>query len=86
MSNSPLKKYRSANFSGVIWLNEKEIDGAKVEFKTMTLTRSWKDKDKNIWRNESINFRKSDVPKIFAIMNKLQETIFLGNEGGEKHE
>lgn len=83
MANKPIKKYKSMNFSGVVWSNEKELNGAKVEFKTLTLTRSWKDKDKDIWRNESINFRKTDIPKILVIMNKLQEEIYLRGDNNE---
>ncbi|RME54803.1 hypothetical protein D6777_02610 [Candidatus Woesearchaeota archaeon] len=81
--NKPIKKYKSGNFSGVIWMNEREVDGAKVGFKTLTLTRSWKDKEQAIWRNEHLNFRRSDIPKIMAIMNKLQEDLFLSEEGDD---
>lgn len=87
MNNRPVKKYRSGNFSGAIWLNEKEHEGAIVGFKSLTLTRSWKDKTQNVWRNEHINFRKSDIPKIQAIIGKLHEEIFLADEEeGEKDE
>lgn len=79
--NRPIKKYKSGNFSGAVWLNERQIDGATVGFKTLTLTRSWKDKDQNLWKNENLNFRKSDIPKIMALMHKIQEDIFLTNEG-----
>jgi len=86
MNNKPIKKYRSSNFSGAVWFNEREVDGAKVGFKTLTLTRSWKEKTEDVWKNEHINFRKSDIPKIMSIMNKLQEDIFLSVEGGDDNE
>jgi hypothetical protein len=77
----PIKKWKSGNISGAIWLNEKEVNNAKINFKTASITRSWK-KERDVWRSENINFRRSDIPKLITILNEIQKELFLV-EGGE---
>lgn len=81
MSNKPIKKYKSGSIQGAVWLNERTIDGNVVGFKTATLRRSWKDKETNQWREETINLRKGDLPKMMVILNKMQEDILLSTGG-----
>jgi hypothetical protein len=85
VGNLPIKKWRSGNIEGVIWSNKRSIerDGVteEVDFKTFTLRRSWKEKDSDTWRDEKLNLRRQDVPKIIAILNKIQEELFLS--GGQ---
>ena len=77
--NKPIKKWRSGNISGAIWLNEREVNGEKRGFKTATLRRSWK-KEGDVWRDETINIRRQDIPKLTTILNKIQEELFLSEE------
>lgn len=78
MANRPIKKWRSGAIEGCIWVNKKKLDdGSEVEFKTISLSRNFKKKDENIWRSEVINFRKSDLPKLQAVLHNLQQEIFL---------
>ncbi len=82
VSNLPLKKFRAGAIEGVIWANKrKREDGSEIEFKTATLRRSWKDKEQDIWREEKINLRRNDLPKIQLIVQKLQEDLFLNASG-----
>ena len=77
MGNMPLKTWRSGNISGALWFNEREIkDGVKVGFKTVTLRRSWKDK-KEVWRDETLNIRRQDLPKILTIINQMMSELYL---------
>lgn len=85
MGNQPIKKWRSGNVTGAIWFNEREINGEKRGFKTATIRRSWK-KEGDVWRDETINLRRQDIPKIMAILNKIQEELFLSEEGGDDNE
>ncbi len=80
MANRPIKNYRAGNISGAIWFNEREVNGNIVGFKTLSIRRSWKDKDKDIWRDESINLRRGDIAKLLVILNKIQEELFLADE------
>ena len=83
VNNLPIKKWRSGAIQGVIWSNKREFerDGVKqeLEFKTFSLERSWKDKD--TWRNERLNLRRQDIPKLQAILDKIQENLYLSPDG-----
>ncbi|MFA4886823.1 MAG: hypothetical protein WC595_01290 [Candidatus Nanoarchaeia archaeon] len=87
MANRPIKQYRAGNIQGAIWLNEREVKDVIVGFKTVSIRRSWKDKDKDLWREETLNLRKQDLPKLAVIISKLQEDLLLNDEEeGDEHE
>lgn len=83
MGNRPIKKFRAGSIEAAIWLNEREIDGAVVGFKTVSLRRSWRDREQNIWRDETINLRKGDLSKVLVVMQKAQEEILLSQNEKE---
>jgi hypothetical protein len=86
MVNKPINKWKSGNISGAIWANEREVNGAKVEFKTASIRRSWK-KEGEAWRDETINFRRQDIPKFMSILYEMQRELFLVEaEEGEENE
>ncbi len=84
MSNKPIKKYRSGLIQGAIWLNEKKIEQDTVGFKTVSISRSWKNKEDGQWRDETMNLKKADIPKLQVILNKIQEDMLLTNEGDQE--
>lgn len=84
MANKPIKKYNSGNFSIAVWLNQKEVEGAKVNFKTLTLTKRWKDKD-DVWRHENINLRRRDLSNVRILIEKSMQDLYL-SEGGDSNE
>ena len=87
VANLPVKKYRSGSIEGVVWANKrKRDDGSEIEFKTATIRRSWKDKDQDIWREEKINLRKMDLPKLAVILHKLQHELYLNAQEGDHDE
>lgn len=77
----PIKKYKAGSIESSVWLNEREVNGAKVEFKTISLRKSWKD-DKNVWRDATINMRRNDISKAILVLQKAQEDLLL-NDGDE---
>ena len=83
--NRPLKKWRSGNISGALWFNERKVNGDTiVGFKTVSIRRSWKDKEKDLWRDETLNLRRQDLPKLMTILNQMMEELYLtDNEGDE---
>lgn len=85
MTNQPMKKWKSGNISGAIWVNEKDVKGATVSFKTASITRSWK-KEGDVWRSENINFRRQDLPKIISILNEMQRELFLAEGENDEEE
>jgi len=80
--NKPIQQYKSGSISSAIWSNEREVNGNKVEFKTVSLRKSWKD-DKNVWRDATINLRRNDIPKVLLVLQKAQESLLLDSEGDE---
>ncbi|MDD5253845.1 MAG: hypothetical protein PHG05_01935 [Candidatus Nanoarchaeia archaeon] len=83
MVNRPIKKWSSGNFDVAVWLNQKEKNGDKVEFKTVSLSRRWKKKDEDVWRNDVVNLRRGDIPKAILLLQKAQEELYLNEEGEE---
>ena len=80
MANRPVKTYKAKNIQGAIWENEREKNGVVIGFKTISIRRSWYDKDKEMWRDETMNLHKTDIPKLLVILNKVQEELLLNHE------
>jgi len=77
---APIKVYKSGNFEGSIWNNEKDFgDKGIVEFKTITIRKTWRD-NSNVLREQRINLRKVDVEKLIVILRKVQESLHLEEE------
>lgn len=79
MANRPINSWKSGSISGAIWVNEREVNGTKVEFKTASIKRSWK-KEGDVWRDETINFRRQDIPRLISILHEMQKELFLVDE------
>src|SRR3989344_3333120 len=83
MGNRPIKKFKSGSIEAAVWLNEREVDGNIVGFKTVSLRRSWRDREKDIWRDETVNLRKGDISKALLVLQKAQEEVLLNQEDKE---
>jgi hypothetical protein len=84
MGNRPIKKFRSGNIEVAIWNNEKEFNGGLVEFKTISLSRSYKKKGEEIFRSDQINLRRNDLQKCILVLQKAQEELLLNQEQEEE--
>ncbi|MEK6940850.1 MAG: hypothetical protein AABW49_03040 [Nanoarchaeota archaeon] len=82
----PIKKFRSGNFELAFWENEKPVNDVLVSFKTMSLSRSFKKKEEDIWRNELIHLRRSDIPKLLALLQKGLEEMYLNEQNDREEE
>ncbi|MEK6835839.1 MAG: hypothetical protein AABX55_02340 [Nanoarchaeota archaeon] len=80
MANRPIKKFRSGNIEAAIWSNEREFNGGMVEFKTISLSRSYKKKEEDLWRSDQINLRRNDIQKAILVLQKAQEELLLNQE------
>jgi len=87
-TNRPMKEFRCQNIRAVIWNNEKKIENGVISFKTVSLSRSYKKKDEDIWRSDVINnLRRNDLQKVTLVMQKVQEALLLDEqERDEEHE
>ena len=84
MGNQPVEKFRCGSIECAIWNNEKqrEADGAILEFKTVSLRKSWKKDDQ--WHDATIQLRRNDLQKAILVLQKAQESLLL--EGGDDDE
>jgi hypothetical protein len=83
--NKPIRKYKAGSIESSVWLNEREVNGDKVEFKTISLRKSWKD-EKNVWRDATINMRRNDIPKAILVLQKAQEELLLTSNEEDENE
>ena len=75
--NKPIKKFKSGAIEVAIWSNERDFNDGVVEFKTVSLTRSYKKKGEDLWRSESINLRRNDLIKAILVLQKAQEELLM---------
>lgn len=86
MANRPIKDFRAGNIKAAIFLNQKEVNGNMLGFKTVAVSRSFKKKDEDIWRSEQINLRRNDLPKMILILQKTYEELAMDPEDDDGEE
>jgi len=78
--NTPERKFRASPITATIWTNEaKGKDGAINLFRTITLERTYKDKQ-DAWQTTN-SLRVADLPKAVLVLNKAFEYISIKEEG-----
>ena len=77
----PEVKYRSGAICATIWSNETVRDGKRVEYKSVTFERSYKDKNDK-WQSTS-SLRTADIPKAILVLTKAYEHLGLNAEEEE---
>ena len=80
--NMPEKKFSTGAISATIWKNQgvSKINNEPVEFRTIALQRSYKDKE-GAWKSTS-SLRINDLPKASLVLDKAYEYLVLkGNTG-----
>ncbi len=82
----PTKKWKCGNIEAAIWSNKRDMDGMEVEFKTVSLSRSYKKKGEDLWRNDVINLRRNDLQKIILVLKKAQEELLLTDRESDSDE
>lgn len=73
--NQPELKIKAGSITATVWKNEASRNGETHYFNTITLTRSYKDKEGN-WKNTN-SFRTSDLPKAILVLQKVYEKLTL---------
>ncbi len=83
MTNTPEKKYSAGAMQASIWVNEaKNKEGQEIEFRTVTVQRSYKDKSDE-WQHTN-TLRVADIPKAMLVLGKAYEYLALKNEAVEE--
>lgn len=74
--NTPEKKFSTGAISATIWKNNgTSKDGQAVEFSTISLQRSYKDKEDK-WQTTN-SMRINDLPKAALVISKAYEYLVL---------
>jgi hypothetical protein len=67
--NYPKKRFRAGAISATIWNNKGQSqNGGEVDYQTISLERTYKDKDGN-WKYTN-SLRVSDIPKATMVLQK----------------
>jgi len=77
----PETKFRSGAIAATIWANETIRDGKKVEYKSVTFERSYKDKNDQ-WQSTN-SLRTADIPKAILVLTKAYEHLALNADDEE---
>ena len=72
---TPEKKFRAGAISATVWKN----DGQKGSYRSVQLTRSFRDKSEQ-WKTTS-TFRINDLPKVALVASKAFEYLAMSDHG-----
>ncbi len=69
--NKPEKVFRSGPVKATVWSNASEKDGKSFDYRTVSLERSYKDKNGS-WQKTN-SFRITDLPRAELVLRKSFE-------------
>lgn len=76
MGNQPEKKFKAGSVTATVWKNEQKTDkGETYEYMTVSLERSYQDKEGN-WQSTN-SLRNTDVPKAQLVLSEAFKFISL---------
>ena len=75
--NKPEKRFTAGAVTATVWKNERSFEGKETEFLSVSLQRSYKDKEDN-WQHTN-NLRVNDLPKAVLVLQKAYEYILMKN-------
>ena len=76
--NMPHKKFIAGAVSATIWQNAGKKDGREYEYSSLSLERTYKDKDGK-WQNTG-SLRVTDLPKEVVVLSKAYEYLVLRDQ------
>jgi len=77
----PIQKFKAGGVQAAIWNNEADINGEKIDIKSITLQRTYKDKNGE-WQTTG-SLKPTDLPKAMVVLGKAYESITLKEEAIE---
>jgi len=78
VKNLPTHKFRAGGITATVWQNSTKKDGKDIEYRTITLERSYKDKDDK-WQTTN-SMRINDLPKVAMVCNEAFKVLVLKTE------
>ena len=77
----PIQKFKAGGIQAAIWSNEAEVNGEKFDVKSITLQRTYKDKEGE-WKSTG-SLKAGDLPKAMVVLGKAYEFLTLREEAIE---
>jgi len=77
----PINKFQAGNIDAAIWNNEIEINGKKVNVKSISLRKSWKSGEE--WKDTTINLQANEIQKALLVLQEAQKEVLMKN-GNDK--
>lgn len=72
-NNLPEQKFRAGAITATVWKNDVIKDGDNASFNSITIERSYKDKDGN-WQTTH-SFRTNDLPRLALVAQKAFDYV-----------
>ena len=79
--NGPDKTLRAGGISATIWSNARVVDGDVKVFKSVSISRSYKDKNGQ-WQDTN-SFGVNDLGKLRLVIDEAYRYLFFGDEAEE---
>ena len=73
--SGPEKRFNAGNISATIWSNMRKIDGRDVPLRTISLQKSYKDKE-GTWKHTT-SLHTNDLPKAKLVLDKAYEHLAM---------
>ena len=73
--SGPEKRFNAGNISATIWSNVRNLDGRDVSIKTVSLQKSYKDKQ-GTWKHTT-SLHANDLPKAKLVLDKAYEHLAM---------
>ena len=73
----PINKFLAGNIDAAIWNNEIEIDGKKINTKSISLRKSWKSGEE--WKDATINLQANEIQKALLVLQEAQKEVLMKN-------
>ena len=73
----PVNKFQAGNIDTAIWNNEIEIDGKKINTKSISLRKSWKSGEE--WKDATINLQANEIQKALLVLQEAQKEVLMKN-------
>lgn len=77
-NNGPVNKFRIGSVTATVWKREfvNSVGNDQIGF-SISLEKSWKDKESDEWKKSSVSFFLDDCPKAIACLRRAWESCSL---------
>jgi hypothetical protein len=75
LPNKPEKKFQAGSVSITVWKNSTVKDGKQVEYRTISVGRSYKKNGQ--WQNTTASVRVHDLPKLSVMIDEAYKYLIL---------